>query len=453
MKVFRIIMAIALLVVGAGFSFSGAKAGAFSSYDSSIQLQNLDNAAGQVTLYFYNQDGSIKATVGPDPLAANGQVVYFPLPSSVGTFNGSVVVSSTVNVASISNVRGDAGESTGSYIAQSSGATTVNLPILMKNNGAAQNSTWFNVQNVGLGDTNITVNYTDGTNANFNGLKKGAAHTFDQKLETHSLPAFAGTVTSSGGQPIVVTVIQETTQMLLASNGFTSGTTNLVAPLVNYQPSKGLITGLNIKNMSGSTQTNVTVTYKLSTGTCTETQTIPAGALKVFALLAFTPGTFPGVTTNCAKGAVSVGSAEVTTNSGGVQLAAIANQQKYAQSASAYGSFDKNLATGKFVAPLIHDRNGPYDLWSSVNMMNVGTNNTTITCTFTGVGYSYTSPNLIPGQGDVLLLLNKLADPYAGGGSCVANTPGAKIIAVVNQQGSRPNADQMGTYEAINVTP
>ncbi len=132
-------------------------------------------------------------------------------------------------------------------------------------------------------------------------------------------------------------------------------------------------------------------------------------------------------------------------------LAAIINQLKYTQSASAYASFDKATATNKFVAPFIQDRNGPYDLWNSINMMNVGTVNTTVTCTFTNNAFTYTSPTLIPGQGAVLLLQNQLADPYIGGATCTANTSTAKIVAVINQVGYRPLADQMAAYEAINV--
>jgi len=450
MKAIRFLLVFALIAIAMGFNAGGAKAGAFASYDSSILVQNLESAAGDITIYFYNQAGTVVDTIS-DPIGASEQITYFPLPSSLGTFNGSVIVSATVNVASISAIRGSAGESAGQYIAQSSGATVINLPVLMKNNGKAHNYTWFNVQNVGDGPTNLSVSYSDGTTNSFTGLAKGASHTFDQALETHNLAAFAGVVTSSA-EDIVVSVIQETTEMLFASNGFKTGTTNPVAPLINYQPAKGLQTGFNIKNMSSTTATNVTVTYNFGGSTCTETQNIPAGEMRAFALSSLPAAPNPvGVTSNCPKGVVSVGSAEVTTNSGGVPLAGIINQLKYTQSASAYASFDKATATNKFVGPFIQDRNGPYDLWNSINMMNVGSVDTSITCTFTGVGYTYTSPTLSPGQGNVIILENKLGDPYVGGATCTANTSTAKIIAVINQQGYRPFADQMGAYEAISV--
>lgn len=451
MKAFRILLAVAIAVVALGFASTNVKAGAFTSYESSINLQNLDAAAATISLIFYRQDGTVETTV-PDTIPASGQKSYFPLPAGVSAgFNGSVVVTSTTNVASISNVRAGGGAANGSYIAANAGSTTVGLPVLMKNNGAQLISTWFNVQNAGSADANVSVAYSDGTTATFNGLKPGAAHTFDQKTETHSLKAFAGTVTS--GQPLVVTVIQETTKIVLASNGFSSSasSTTPVMPLVNVQPNKGLKTGVNIQNM-GASSSNVTVTYTMGATTCTETQTIGAGELKVFALTSFATGANPaGITSNCPKGTAFVGSARVTTNSASMPLAAIVNQLKYTTSSSAYGSFNPANATNKFVVPLVMDRNGTWKLFTSINLMNAGTVATTVTCTFTGTAYTYTSPSLAAGAGAVNLHNGVIGNPYVGGATCTANAAGAKIIAVVNQQGGNPAADQMLTYEAINI--
>jgi hypothetical protein len=452
MKAFRILLVIAVLAVSMGMMPTTAKALAFASYESSINIQNLDNANSSISLIFYRQDGTIETTVS-DTLPANGAKTYFPLPAGVGTgFNGSVVVTSTTNVASISNIRGNSGAATGAYLSQSSGATTVFLPVLMKNNGAALNNTWFNVQNAGTGDANITVTYTEGAPATFNGLKPGAAHTFNNNTETHAAKVFAGTVTSN--QPVVVTVVQETTKMIYASNGFKSGATNAVIPLVNYQPAKGLQTGINLQNVGGST-TTVTLTYKSGATTCTEAQTIDSGKVGTFALYAFATGPNPaGITSDCPKGSAFVGSATVTGNSASMPLAAVVNQQKYTQAASAYGSFDPAAATSKFFAPLVQDRNGAAsDLWSSINIMNVGTVATTVTCTFTGTSYTYTSPSIGPGEGAQNLHDGQIGLKYVGAATCIAANSSAKIIAIVNLQGKTATKDQMGTYEAINIAP
>lgn len=456
MKAIRFVLIMVMIAVMLGFNAGPAEASWFAAYDSSILLQNLEGSAGKVTLYFYNQDGTIKHTQGPDDITANGSVVYFPLPAAVGSFSGSVVVSATVNVASVSVVRGNAGAATGQYIAQTSGSTSVALPILMKGNGGLLNNTWFNVQNVGLGDTNITVTYSDGTPpVVFNGLKKGASHTFDQALETHPVKAFAGTVASSA-QPVVVTVIQENQKHIYASNGFPDGDVNPVMPLVNKQPAKLLQTGVNIKNTTGSS-TNVTVTFTKEDGSsCTETQTLASQALGVFALTSLSSAPNPpSITSNCPKSGDFVGSAEVTTNSASSKLAVVVNQFKGSQAGSAYAGFAKANSTGKFVAPTIMDHNGKWNLWSSITVMNVGAVNTTVTCTFTGSGVTKTTASLVPGKSEVILINGVLSTsnvtPYVGGSTCTANSAGAKIIGTVGLTGSNTAADQMGTYEAINI--
>ncbi len=462
MKAVRILLALAIVAVAIGFAPTAAKAGAFTSYESGIQIQNLDNADADISLIFYNQDGSVFATVSGDTtkLGPYGQKTFFPLSAVLpaGSFNGSVVVTSTTNVASVSDIRGASGAAAGMYVASSTGNTTVGLPILMKNNGAQKNNTWFNVQNAGTGPANVTVNYSDGTTASFTNLAAGAAHTFDQSTETHPGPAFAGTVTSN--QPVVVTVVQETTKRILASNGFTAGATLPVFPLINVQPANGMATGLNIQNMGASQNTVVTVTYKgVTTGSaavnCTETQTIEPGAVAVFALTIFGTGANPAtITTTCdLKGKLFVGSAAVTSNSTSQPLAAIINQQKGIQFGSAYASFDPSAATAKFVAPQIQDRNGTWKLWTSINLMNVGSVETTVTCTFTNSAVSWTSKSLKQGEGDTHLQNGQLGNPYVGGATCTANAAGAQIIGVINKTGGNPNADQMTTYEAINVAP
>ncbi len=458
MRATRILHALTIAAVSlgfAGFASTGARAGTFASYESSLNLQNLDAAPAVISLIFYRKNGTAE-TIVPDTIPENGQKSYFPLPASVAAgFNGSLVVNSNANLASISNLRAGGAAANGSFIAANSGSTVVGLPILMHNNGPALNNTWFNVQNTGSVDADVSVIYSDGTTAGFNGLKPGAARTFDQKTESHAQPAFAGTV--HGTQPVAVTVIQETARVLLVSNGFAANSPALrpVMPLVNIQPGRGLQTGVNLQNMGG-TPTEVTLTYSRgSGGTCSETQAVDPGALKVFALQSFAgnPGdpNPDGVRSDCPKGQAFVGSARVTANSANMPLAAVVNQLKYTASSSAYNSSNPAAATAKFVAPLVMDRNGPWDLFTSINMMNAGMVATAITCRFTGTGYTYTSPVLQPGQGAVNLHNRAIGDGYVGGATCTANATGARIIAVVNQQGTNPNADQMMSYEAINI--
>lgn len=409
------------------------------SYTAGIQVQNLEATPATVTLTFYKQDGSVDTTVN-DTISASGSKTYFPLGVSSG-FNGAAVVSSTTKVAAVVNILGNNGLAAASYIGASQGATTASLPLLMKGNSGFD--TWFNVQNIGTGPASITINYSDGTSRT-DTIPLNGSKTFFQSTETHSQSVFSGTITSN--QPIVTAAIQESSQVMFAYNGFSSGSVNPVMPLINTNNS-GYITGVQIQNV-GTTSTNVTVTYTPSAaGTaCTETKTINPGSSQTFALQAFSPGTTPISGSNCVRGQRFIGSAQVTSNSANQPLVVIVNQLLPNRNGESYSGFDPALATNKVVMPLIMDRNSGY--FTGFNVMNVGTTTTTVTCTFTGTSYSV-SGSLNPGQALTDLQGGKIANGYVGSGTCTASGSG-KIVAVVNELGPSSTSDQLLVYEGIN---
>jgi len=438
MKSMRLFLVIALLLAMA-FLVGTAQAGNFT-YTSGIQVQNLDNSQASVTLTFYNQDGTKENTV-TDNIAANGSKTYFPLNQVAEGFNGSVVIASENRVAAVSNIHGNNFSANASFVASSSGSPEVSIPLLMKDNSGYD--TWFNVQNTASsGDASVTVDYSDGTTASAT-VKPGAAKTFDQSTETHSANVFSATVDSS--QPVAVTVIEENPTTMFAYNGFLTASTNPVMPLVNTNNS-GYTTGIQIQN-TGDQATNVTVSYTPASAgqACTEQQSVPAGQSRTFALRAFT-GSAPGE--NCAI-ARFIGSARVTGNSNDQPLVAVANQHILGLNGEAYGSFDPDAATGKVVMPLIMDRNSGY--WTGFNVMNVGSAQTTVNCTFTNTGYT-ASATLAPGKALNALQNGQISSGYVGSGTCTASGDG-KIIAVVNELGPSGSLDQLLVYEGINVTP
>lgn len=444
MKALRILLILAVTVAALGFSMAPAKAGYFT-YTSGIQVQNLEGTQAKITVTFYNQDGTVNNSVS-DTIAANDDVTYFPLNQVGDGFNGSVVISSDKQVAAISNVVGDNFSATASYIAASSGAKKILIPLLMKNNRGY--NTWFNVQNTGGAEANVTVNYSDGTSRTAK-IKPGAAFTFDQNTETHSVAVFSAIVTSD--QDIAATVIEESPKIMFAYSGFNAGTINPVMPLINANNS-GYQTGIQIQN-AGTSATNVTVSYTPSKdgngnpiGTaCTETQSIPAGQSKTFALNAFAGAPLDGMTTNCAAKVKFVGSAKVTTNSASQELVAIINQLG-ASNGEAYGSFDASAATGKVVLPLIMDRNSGF--YTGFSLMNVGGAAASVTCNFAGSSYSFTK-NLQPNEAYADIQNGKIANGYVGSATC---TTSGSIVAVVNELKSS-SADLLMVYEGVSVTP
>jgi hypothetical protein len=439
MKAFRALLILAL-AIGILGSASGASAGAFT-YTSGFQVQNLEAAEAKITVTFYNQDGTTAATV-PDTVGANGSKTYFPLSQVADGFNGSVVISSDKQVAAIGNVLGDGGNAAASYSAATSGATTVQIPLLMKGNSGF--NTWFNVQNTGALDATVSVAYSDGT-TNSATIKPGAAHTFDQSTETHSAKVFSAEVTSN--QPIAATVIEESTAIMFAYSGFTGGSTNPVLPLINAN-NAGYVTGVQIQN-SGASSTSVTVTYTDTGGaTCTETQTIASKQSGTFALSAFAGVAVPGMTTTCTGGQKLVGSAQVTANSASMPLVAIVNQLG-PSNGEAYNGFDPAGATAKVVMPLIMDRNGGF--FTGFNVMNVGGASTAVSCTFTGSTYTV-SGTVAAGAALNDLQAGKIADKYVGSATCTAGS-GGKIVAVVNELGPSGSLDQLLVYEGVNAAP
>ncbi len=423
--VLALILVVALPIV--------ALAGNITSYTSGFQVQNLSSTTtADITIAFYNQDGSVAATT-TDTVAASSSNNYYPLAAVSDGFNGSVVISSNQPVAAIANVLGNAGAHGASYIGFSGGATTVNIPLIMKNNYGI--STWFNVQNTSSSAATVNIAYAGTTCTDTATIQPSAAHTFDQATNTCLAVGYVGAAAVTSGQNVVVTVMQVTTDSsglmpsLLAYNGFTTSSTTPVMPLITsgYYDSG---TGTQIQN-TGTVSTDVTLTFTPSAGfpgaTCTEQHTIAAGASETFG---FPMGASCLTNAGGAGSAAFVGSAQATTNSANQPLVAIVNQVTVGTStAAAYGAFSPADATNTVSLPLIMDRN--YGMFTGIAVANVGSVATDITCTFSGSTYTASATGVLPGASLTDVQNNQIADGYVG--SAICTSTGQPIAAVVNQ--------------------
>jgi hypothetical protein len=425
-----------------------------TTYTVGIQVANLDRTnTANITITYYNQDGTVNTTFS-DTIAPASSNTYFPIHPSDG-FNGSAVISSDRRIAAIANILGDGGAfGGGSYDSFTQGATSAYVPLVLRNYYGI--STWFNVQNTGSVDANVTVTYAGSptpTCTETAAIKPGAAATFDQSTSACLADGFIGaaTVTTGGAdQTIAVAVVQIDHQSLLAYNGFTTaGSTNPVMPLVShgYYNSR---TAIQIQN-TGTQSTDVTVTYTPSAGfpgqTCSETKTIPPGQSVNFGdtPLFEAPGYPCGPMTGGASG--FVGSAKVTGNSTNQPLVAIVNSVTTGTpNAAAYSAFDAAMATDKVSLPLIMDRN--YGIFTGFSIANVGTQPTTINCTFSGTTYTVSQTNVQPGAALTDVQLNKIADRYVGAAICTATGGDALIVGVVSQLGV--TGDALLYYEGFN---
>ena len=418
--------------------------GNYYPYVSGIQVHNLEAAQAAVTLTFYAPDGTQAAQI-LDAIPANVSRTYFPLPEVGLDFEGSVVVEADKQISSIGNIlarqpQPDGSLTAASYNAPAVGSNVIYAPLLMKANGPFE--TWFSVQNTGASPANIQVEYSDDTSASAANIQPGAAHIFRQADETHNDRVFSAVIT--GDQPLSVVVVEESSTVMFAYSGFSGGAANPYLPLINVGGGAGMQTGIQVQN-AGDAESSITISYQPVPGVgtaCTETQSIPAGQSKTFALYAFAGVPFEGMTTDCAGGVRFVGSAQVTANSTSQPLTVIVNQLS-----PTYGGAYNGFAGSSQVVqlPLIMDRNAGY--FTGFNVQNVGSAETTVTCTFTGTDYQVQG-TLQAGEALNALQNQQIAAGYIGSGACTAGA-GGQIVAVVNELGPSATVDNLLVYEGV----
>jgi hypothetical protein len=455
MKKIKFLSLVVVLVAAVVFPLSVA-AQAGGPYTAGFQLQNLEASLATISINYYTQAGTVSTTVA-DSINANASKTYFPLSAVASGFNGSVVVSSDRQLAAIVNVLKTSFNGGASYGGFTGGATTVNLPLIMKNN-AGIISTWFNVQNTGASDANVTVTYSNATTQT-GVIPPNAAATFDQTTNASLPDGFVGAATITSDQPIVAVVMQIVTgsEALLAYNGFVNAHTNPVMPLVtsNYYSSG---TGIQIQN-TGGTATDVTLTYSPSAGfpgaVCTETKNIPGNQSVTFGFpqLPASCGTAGTGVTDTTNGGF-VGAAQVTTNSASQPLVAIVNQiTRGTATGAAYNAVNPDNASANVSLPLIMDRNVG-TLFTGFAVANVGASTTNVACTFSGTGAPPAIPStaLDPGESLTAVQLNAGTAGYVGGATCTATGGDASIAAIVNEAatGVTSAQDLLLVYEGFN---
>lgn len=464
----RFVLLAALLMTLAGTGLASAQGGV--TYTSGFQVQNLASTTANVVLDFYNQDGTVAASVS-DTIPANGAKTYFPLPGTVPSgFNGSLVISSDQNLRAVNNMLGSG---PGSYFDSttgfSAGATTVNLPLIMCSNGGFD--TWYNIQNAGSSDATVNISYTaggngvDGSEGPFT-IKAGAAKTFSQALGSSTLNCsslkdaagkFVGSATVTSNQPVVAAVMQVNTtnfKVLMSYGGFGAGSPSVLLPLVMAN-NGGMYTGIQVQNV-GTASTTVHVTYSANTaGNNTDTPaaesfTLAAGASQTLIQNAGTWATFGKY----------VGNATVT-NDGNQSLVAIVNQVLPTKPlGSSYNGFDPASATNNASVPLIMANNSTY--YTGVQVQNTSaTASAQVTIHYTANTAGTFAPadevfTLTPNSSKTVIQngaagtngsVNSWTQKYVGSATITADHP---VVAIVNQVSFGVAGDQLGTIDAFN---
>ncbi len=469
----KILFVLVAMVFMAGLAIP-VSAQAPSAYESTVNITNITDSAGSITLTYYNSDGSVAATYG-DTIAALETKFYTTLPAVSAGFDGSMIISSSVELASSSMVIGKDGSDNAmnyaNYIGVSSGSDTVYLPLLMDSNYGF--STYFYIQNTGTSATDVTITYGDGLSVPpVTNLQPGASVKIDNLAEAHVSKKFSAELTTTGSIAVAVVEFGDDSlgfgKPLLAYNGFSSGPTNPVIPMVN-QNNYGYWTAIPIQNLGG-TDTTVTLTYNpTKAGTsCTETLTIPAGGSAEFGSYAhvFTPQT-PGTT--CVLGEQFVGNAIVTQNSANQPLVGIMNQSSTIDptldKAGALMTLNINDATAKIAFPEVYQWYGADTWWSSITITNVSGGTLPIgDITCRGIGSAGGTPEdqtwsntaaIADGEGwitDLWQGWGPFSDGFLGGVTC-ESASGGELLGILNNLGFSATAtiDSLGVYEGINI--
>jgi len=442
-----------------------------TTWGSTFQVLNLGIAPANIAIAYYNQDGTSAAMESgyfnpqSDTVAVGASNTYNPIRAASG-FNGSVVVSSSEPIAIISNVTiNTPAQALGSYVGLQQGASKIYFPLVMKGNSF--NTTTFNVQNTSSTPGDITITFTPQPGSGYpavtpinDTLPVGAAHTYnlDTLSAFGSITKWVGSATvavtdtandSVGGVANTVNTKFVGAYQLATYNALAAGSSQVNLPLI-YENNNGNRTSINCQNIDPSTTADVTVTFTPEAGSAAKaSQTVngvvPNG-LAVF-LQDYT-------------GPVKWVGAATVTSSPSVPLACVVNQQKPANARlSAYEGFNPASATSKVVLPLIQSRNGPTNVFSTINLATADGNSHPITCDFSPAP-GFTDPANRSGTGASVVFSQ--ADIYGngakfvGGAVCEITGGGAGLLAIVNQSrltAPEPIRDVLSTYDGFNVTP
>lgn len=268
----------------------------YNGWDTSIQVQNLQDQPVPVTVTFQQANAEVgegatwqqTAVVAGRSSTSLSQALNTNLPAG---FVGLALVEAPVgsSIAALVSESHQSGNAS-SYDGALAGSTVVNAPLLFKNaNGW---STGIQVQNVGAAPTEVQVRYLgvegQGTWSESASLAAGASTTFYQPANPDLPDGFVGAavVTSVDGQPLVAIVNQVNPERNIAMTyrGFGAGTSPVAVPRL-AKNAEGWNTGVQVQNL-GTDSAQVTLELRAEDGAMTGSvvDTVPAGASVTFYL-------------------------------------------------------------------------------------------------------------------------------------------------------------------------
>lgn len=194
----------------------------YYGFVSSLTVQNIDNVDAQIRVTYSN--GQVETRT----LAPRTSVEYYqpnnpnlPSGNANGIFSARVESTNNTSIVVLVNQEDKAKGLLASYNAPTQAAVTVNAPVVLKDFFG-----WFSavtVQNVGSSPADITVTFATGHTSTATGVPPNGTHNFIQLANAGDpLPpgsSVSAEVTSTNGQPLVVTVNENSDQRYAATPG------------------------------------------------------------------------------------------------------------------------------------------------------------------------------------------------------------------------------------------
>ncbi len=454
-----ILIIVLLIVVGVVAAQSSNLPGA--GWKSGQQVQNVGSATASVNFTAYDMSGSSFPCGAARTVSAGGSTTYLTdIDCSVQAgFIGSAVVSADQPIAAIVNVNNKGtGAASGQYNGTDGAdvSTSISFP-LVKNNHSGRTTTFY-IQNASTAANNISVQFAmrdGGTyNKSYNGVPANAmVVVIPSDAGVPSGQGQVGSLTVTGSQPLAGTSLEHqnsaaVAENLQASKAFTpSDYDNTVnCPLVrNDHTSKAQTTGVQVQNVSASTQT-ITINY--STGQ-SNSASVAAGASHTF----YTPDDLPANTL-----------ASATVSSGG-DIVAVVNDKgldtSNPQRVTTYACFSDANASGTINIPLAKENRGGNQ--TGIQVQNAGGAGMTCEATYTNSGGTVVVKNSSPAAAGASVTFNRIYSSPAGitvvsgNPASLNNTNNGVVVscdqsavAIANESTISGTAQDTKNYEGFN---
>lgn len=462
-KSLSILMLVVFLLGAVAASPKAVHAATIPAYESSIQIQNLDEVAvANISIAYYNPDGSLAVLPAPytnpvtDTVQPGSSNTYLPIHPNVG-FKGSVVVSSDKEIAIISNLTIAAtNRALGTYTGVASGGPSLFFPLIDKRN----NVSVFSIQNASSVVANYVIDFVPQPGGGFadipnisGSLQPGAAATYNMADYNGANP-WLGSIKVTASTGAITGVVSNVNATIPASptngvyNGFSAGSAAAILPLI-MENNNGNRTGTSCQNLGPGAAT-ITMSYTPSAG-------FPARPDDVFEDV---PENGIAVKVLDYEGTERwIGGATVTA-SGSAKIACVVNQTRPAKkNSNLYEGFDPTAASDTVVMPLIMTKNGSTTkTFTAFSVASVDGTNINVTCDWKpSEGFADIADTTKSGA--AVLVFSQQTGFSAGdtrwiGSAVCTEASGKSIVAVVNQSREGLPADYQrdvtSAYDAFN---